>query len=131
VSLDLFVDRFENGQSIGASTDEFERVFGPFEVERDETCSFRRLRFNDRGEADAYISGAGAFMFNHFGGEEFFERLFEFLAETGSVAYWPGADCAAAVASSMSLSQLPADMRRSLRPAVVHSHSELMQRILA
>jgi hypothetical protein len=129
VSFDLFVDRFEAGRPIGASEQGFEKVFGPHVTKRDVAFSFCRLSFGEHAGADAYL-GDGAFMFNRFSGERFFALLFEYLSDTRSVAYWPGEGCSAAVVDASLVIELPEDMIKQLRPAVVRSSVELAQTIL-
>ena len=128
MSFDLFVDRFEAGRSIGASAEIFEKVFGPYVIERDKT--FRRLSLGEDAGTDAYLDGSGACMFNHFGGEHFFALLFQYLSEARSIAYWSGEGCSAAVVDPTLLGELPAEMIKALRPAVVRSSAELAQTIL-
>lgn len=64
-------------------------------------------------------------MFNHFGGDQFFALLFQYLSETRSIAYWPGNGCTAAVADPSVIHELPADMIQQLRPVLVRSADEL------
>jgi hypothetical protein len=127
MSFDVFVDRFEAGRSIGACMDVFQRVLGPFETERD--GSFRRLSFGDGADADAYVRG-DAHMFNHFGGTQFFDCLFEYIRQSRGVAYWPGEKCSAAIADHALFAELPSDMIEALHPVVVGSGAELRQAIL-
>jgi hypothetical protein len=128
VSFDLLVDRFEGGQQIGGGTEVFREIFGPHEAMKD--GSFRRFSFDDGAAADAYLGENGGCMFNHFGGEQFFGCLFQYLLETRSVAYWSSLECCAAVTDRRTLPELPPDMRERLRPVVVRSAAELMQAVL-
>jgi hypothetical protein len=129
VSFDLFIDRFEAGRSLGAGAKTFERVFGLHSTAVDD--KFSRLSFSDGGGADAYFGESGAYMFNHFGGEEFFEHLFCFLRESRGIAYWPGEGCSAAVADESVLGELPGAMVAALNPTVVMSAAELMHVIIS
>jgi hypothetical protein len=129
VSFDMFVDTFEAGRSVGASAEVFARIFGPHLTATDGKSEHLRLSFSKGGGADAYVDGSGGCMFNHFGGDQFFECLFRFLQEIRGVAYWPAEGCSAAVADDLVLLELPADMVAALNPAVVRSGAELMKTV--
>src|SRR6266700_239908 len=124
VSFDVFVDTFKDGQSVGVRAEVFELAFGIHMAAKHAGCV--RLSFADGGETDAYFDGAGAVMFNHFGGNQFFECLFGFLQISSGVAYWPGEMGSAAVVEERILKELPADMMAALNPTVVRSGAQLM-----
>ena len=58
------------------------------------------------GEEDEDIDGL---MFNHSGGDTFFERMWELADRTGSIIFWPGDGAPVAVTREEMLQYIPKD----------------------
>ena len=69
-------------------------------------------------------------MFNHSGGDTFFERLWELADRSGSMIYWPGYGIPRAVTRPEMLQHLPKDFEdKEPPPFVVRNGGELVDAI--
>jgi len=108
VSFDIFLQCFRNQELAGFDRAVFDEIFGPYIVERDET--FVRLCYPDRGCADIYVRDTptiDSMMINHFGGEMFFEGLYELAQRTGSLIHWPSEEDASVVTDRETWTHIP------------------------
>jgi len=80
------------------------------------------------GEEDEDIDGL---MFNHSGGDTFFERLWELADRTGSIIFWPGEDTPVAVTRPDMLQHIPRDDEgRPMDPQFVVKNGKELQEVI-
>ena len=132
MSLDFFVDCFANGQPKAFKRSAFDSIFGEYVVER--TVGFSRLRYPDQaGGAEVYIDDAdeiGCVMFNHCGGDLFWQGVYELVKAIDGVIWWANVDHISAVASVDVLKQLSAIfVDENANPAVIANGQELVEAI--
>src|SRR5258708_810802 len=92
MSFDIFLTHFKNGEVTTFKRAVFDQLFGVFAVGPREH-RFMRVQFPDGGGADIYVDDEGdlaGMMFNHCGGDSFYDALYELIRQTGSVVFWPG-----------------------------------------
>ena len=131
MSFDIFLAHFQNGEVTSFKRDVFDELFDAFVVGRRD-AGFMRVRFPDGG-ADIYVDDTellSGMMFNHCGGDEFFDALFELARRTSSVIFWPGIGRTSVIADPAVLSHLPADFIKSCgEPVLVHDRDGITDAI--
>ena len=132
MSFDIFVARFQDAKPTQFKRACFEEVFGKFIVERE--THFVRLRYpNQGGGAEVYIDDADdieSVMFNHCGGDEFWEGVYQFAKRIDGVIWWPNIEHISAVASADLLRHLPARfVDQDAHPTVIANGHELVEAI--
>lgn len=132
MSFDIFVARFHDAESIAFKRASFEEVFGKFVAEKQ--INFLRLRYpNQGGGAEVYINDAEeirSVMFNHCGGDEFWEGVYQFAKKIEGVIWWPNIDHISAVANADVLRHLPARfVDQDAHPTVIANGRELVEAI--
>jgi len=105
-----------------------ENIFGQHAPQKRDGCWIVDLGNREGGEL-YYDAGDSCAMFAHFGGPRLIALIFEFLKQTGTVAYWPDEAPCGAVADVRALATLPQDMVDMIRPVVVACPEELERTI--
>ena len=153
MSFDIFLQCMRNGNVATFNRSIFEELFGAYVVARrpgfmrvdfnhipetpspveesDNVCRIVDLTKIDGGEI--YVDDSDEIdggMFNHCGGDRFWQALYELARRTGSVIYWPAEGPASAVADEAIIGHMPADMIKVVGPVqIVGSGSELAEYI--
>jgi hypothetical protein len=128
MSFDIFLQCFRDGEMVNLDRAIFEEILGRDATEFSK--SFDRVIYADGG-SDIY--GAkdedeiGSLMFNHSGGDTFFERLHELADRTMSVIHWPSEPGVSAVTREETIPHLPDDFKETLPPQLVANGRELVE----
>jgi hypothetical protein len=88
MSFDIFVQCFRDGEMAMFKRTVFEEIFGPFVVSREP--KFGHVRFLDGSVADIYLDDGdeqSSLMFNHCGGDAFFDALYQLTDRVKGVIY--------------------------------------------
>ena|SRR5579863_3815512 len=132
MSFDIFLAHFENGEVRTFKREIFDRLFGAFTVGTPEP-KFMRVRFPDGGGADIYVenkSDLSGMMFNHCGGDAFYDALYELIRQTGSVVFWPGVGRTSVIADPAVVEHLPANFIESCgQPVLVRDKNGITDAI--
>lgn len=87
-----------------------DEVFGFRDSIRDRDPGYLKVDYPDGGGADVY-AGVDAEIahigFGHFGGDTFFEALYQLADRTKSVVYWPGRAPSSAITDPVMLQHVP------------------------
>jgi hypothetical protein len=130
MSFDIFVARFRDAKPSAFKRASFEKVFGKFIAEQ--RTDFVRLRYPNGG-AEVYVDDTddiGSVMFNHCGGDAFWEGVYQFAKEIDGVIWWPNVDHISAIASADILQHLPAMfVDEEAHPTVIANGQELLDAI--
>lgn len=109
MSFDIFLACLNNGDMQAFKRELAQEILGRGAV--DEGGALERVEYPDGSGSDVYcdegtdnLSGA---MFNHSGGDTFFERLWELADRTGSMIFWPGDGSPVAVTRPEMLPYIP------------------------
>lgn len=91
MSLDIFMQAYRSGEPTTFKRMVMDQVFGAnLSINEDD---FARVGFTDGSGGQMFFSEGDdlhGVMFNHCGGEAFWNALFDLLKRTGSVLFWPG-----------------------------------------
>jgi hypothetical protein len=133
MSFDIFVQCFRNGEMATFKRTVFEEIFGPFIVSREP--KFARVQFSDGGGAEIYLDDSdeqSSLMFNHCGGDAFFDALYQLTDRIKGVIHWPGEGPSSVVTDAAVLAHLPADFVEGVGPpALVHDRDGITDAIQA
>ncbi len=131
MSFDIFLIKFENKEVIKFKRSIFEDIFGPYVAHRE--SGFMRLVYSDQGGADIFIQDGdeiGGAMFNHCGGEAFWQGLYELMARAGVAVFWADLPPCCAIPNEAMLEELSADFLDTVKtPSVVSSGHEIVEAI--
>lgn len=131
MSFDIFVQCFRNGECATFKGAIFEEIFGCYAVSREH--KFMRVRFPDGSGADCYVDDGDdwdSVMFNHCGGDVFFDSLYRLADRIKGIVYWADLPPCCAVTDAATLSHVPADFLEGCGPAVVaKSGGEIIEAI--
>lgn len=126
MSFDIFLQCFRNGEPATFKRSVVEEIFGPHAHDDRELT---RVTFPDGSGSDIYMDQGDdvqCMMFNHCGGDEFFEALYQLAERTKSIIFWPAVGPSSAITDSVTLKYLPVAWPEGLGPArMVHSGLEL------
>jgi hypothetical protein len=133
MSFDIFLQCFRNGKSATFERAIFDESFPAYFVDRERYPGLMRIEYSDGGGADIYVDDGdhvGGMMFNHCGGDAFFDALYELARQTGSVIFWPGVGRTSVIADPTMIRHLPADLIESCgEPVLVHDRVGIMEAI--
>ncbi|MFI8371164.1 hypothetical protein [Streptomyces sp. NPDC085466] len=90
MSFDIFVMRFENGETVPLDMAVAHEVLGPFVVGRDSGADVLSVRTAEGEEADVYLNPPDGITFNRFGGGGIMDLLAELLRRLDAVLVVPG-----------------------------------------
>jgi hypothetical protein len=131
MSFDIFVQCFRNGGVATFKRAVVEEIFESFAVGygRHRTC----VRFPDGSGANIYLADGDeldSIMFNHCGGDAFFDALYQLTDRIKGVIYWPGVGVSSAITDAAVLEHLPADFVEGCGPpAVAHDRDGITDAI--
>lgn len=130
MSFDIHIICMRDGEGSSFTRNLFEEIMGRGAIDPKfplETVSYADGRSEIYGAQDDNLGGA---MFNHFGGDTFFNRLWELADRTGSFIWWPDTKRSVAITRPEINSHLPKDIPGSMgRPYLVRSGREPEQAI--
>ena len=130
MSFDIFVQCFENGEPKAFKRSIFDDIFGPRVVRRKPVL---KIAYPDSGGADIYIADADeieSIMFNHCGGDAFFEDRYELLKRARAVVYWSDLPPNCAIPDKEVMAELSDDFIKSVKgPSVVHNGKGIVEAI--
>ncbi|HTJ62272.1 MAG TPA: hypothetical protein VL899_00555, partial [Alphaproteobacteria bacterium] len=89
MSFDIFLNAFSNGATASFNIEVLKAAFGPDARFEDD---FSRVRFPDGSGGDIYGADEpeiSNLMFNHCGGDAFFEAMLELARRTNGLIFWP------------------------------------------
>lgn len=132
MSFDIFIIKFKNKEVIPFKRAIFEDIFGRYVVQRGSFVpGFVRIVYPDQGGADIYIQDSdeiGSAMFNHCGGTQFFEDLYEFMRRAELALYWFDLPPCCAIPNEAMMADLSADFLETVHtPSVVHNGKEITE----
>lgn len=131
MSFDIFVIKFQNKEVTKFKRSIFEGIFGPYVVYRQPR--FMRVVYPDRSGADIFVQDGdeiGGAMFNHCGGEAFWQGLYELMTRVGAAVYWPDLPPRCVIPNEAMLADLSADFLNTVKmPRVVSSGREIVEEI--
>jgi hypothetical protein len=121
MSFDIFVQCFRNKEPATFKRAIFDEIFDSFVV--DQRKHFLRVRYPDGSGSDIYVDdddNLESIMFNHCGGDAFFEALYLLAKRTKAVIFWPNVDHISVVTDAETLQHLPSKfVDEDGRPEVV------------
>ena len=126
MSLDIFLFCVRDGEQATFERSVLEDVFGPGAI--DPQYPLLNVKYGDGG---CSIIGADdddidCLMFEHFGGDTFYSRLWELADRTGSFFIWTERDRSIAVTNPQALAQIYRNIGDDFgKPFVVRSGKEL------
>jgi hypothetical protein len=133
MSFDIFIQCFRDGEIATFKREIVEEIFGPYAVKRGETGGIERVRYPDGGGGDVYYADdedLNSMMFNHCGGDAFFDALLHFTDRIKGVIYWPGVGVCSVITDAAVLAHLPAGFIDGCGPpAFVHDRDGLTETI--
>ena len=117
--IDIFVMPIRNGETSSFKREAFEEIMGRGAI--NPRPPFCNIEYADGG---CEVFGAddediSSLMIDHFGGETFFDRLWELAERTGSFFAWTGAGGGYAVTDSALLAHLPPGIADDPEPPLV------------
>ncbi|WP_159392933.1 hypothetical protein [Streptomyces cyaneogriseus] len=130
MSYDVFIHRFEEGESAPLDMSVLQEVLSPYVTARHpETGLLQIAAKNDGGEADVYVNGESSITINHFGGDVIMNVISEMLRRLGAVLILPGGTVI--VDRDEDRCQLPSYMRNEWSVIVAPSGEEITRAIRA
>lgn len=90
MSSDIFVCRFENGETTPLDMRAAHEVLDPFAVARDPRTNFLQVRTAESEEAGVFVSSPDNITFNRFGGGGIMDLLAVLLRRLDAVLVVPG-----------------------------------------
>jgi hypothetical protein len=131
MSSDIFLQCFRDREPATFERVVFEEIFGRGAVNPQFPLTDVAYPDGSGGEIyggeDDHIQGM---MFNHCGGDAFFDRVYELLARTKSVFFWLGTGRQIAVADSAVIDHLPSGFD-DMGPAYIVSSGRELQKSMA
>jgi hypothetical protein len=129
MSFDIFLQCFRDGEVATFDRAAFEQIFGAVAVSRRNEEGFVRMEFADGGGADIYIGDEDALdcvMFNHCGGDVFFDALYELADRIKGLIYWPGAAPipSSVITEATTLRHIPEEFVKGCGPPIVVKNGE-------
>jgi hypothetical protein len=129
MSFDIFVIKFKNKEALRFKRASFEDIFGHHAIKREQ--GFMRIVYPDKGGADIYVQDGeeiGSVMFNHCGGEMFWQDLYEFMKRAELALYWFDLPPCCAIPSEAMMADLSFEFLESVHtPSVVHNGKEVTE----
>jgi hypothetical protein len=130
MSFDIFVQCFQNGKTSAFKRSVFDEIFGPHVIRRNPVL---KIAYADGGGAEIYIDDAAeieSIMFNHCGGDAFFEDLYELLKRARGVVYWSDLPPNCAIPDEEVMAELPDDFVKAVKgPSIVHNGKGIVEAI--
>jgi hypothetical protein len=130
MSFDIFVIKFSNKEVMMFKRSIFEDIFGPHVIQRDPVI---RIAYPDRSGAEIYVQDGdeiGSAMFNHCGGDMFFQDLYEFMKRGNLALYWADLPPCCAIPNEAMLADLSEAFLKSVHtPSIVHSGRDIVAAI--
>lgn len=133
MSFDIFLQSFRDREVATWSRSLVEEIFGRHIVSGDVAESFFRVTFPDGSGSDIYL-GTGrdvdSMMFNHSGGDEFFDALWKLADRVQGLIFWPDIRPVFVITDAATLPHIPADfLAAGAPPSVVKSGAEIVTAI--
>lgn len=126
MSFDIFLQCFRDGGVAAFERAAFEKIFGPLAVERRNGKGFVRIKFSDGG-AEIYIDDDDeltCIMFNHCGGDIFFDALYRLADAIKGLVYWPGVAPSSVITEAATLRHIPEEFVEGCGPPIVVKNGE-------
>ena len=131
MSFDIFVIKFKDKKVVRFKRSIFEDIFGRYVIRRE--SRFMRIAYPDDGGADIYVQDGeeiGSAMFNHCGGDMFFQDLYDFMERAELALYWADLAPCCAIPNKAMMADLSADFLESVHtPSIVHNGKEITEAI--
>ena len=127
MAFDIFLICIRNGEAASFKRSVLQEIFGPA---AHGDPDFSNVTFPDGSGSCVYVTDADDIqhmMFNHCGGDDFFQALYELADRTKSVVCWPDTRPSSAITDQATWDHLPENFKEaSLGPAqLVRSGREL------
>jgi hypothetical protein len=127
VSFDIFLQCCRNGEPATFKRSVVAEIFGPHAYGDPD---FSNVTFPDGSGSCIYVDPGediDGMMFNHCGGDDFFQALYELADRTKSVIFWPDTRPSSAITDEATLAYLPPSFvdGRMGPVQLVHSGREL------
>ena len=122
MSFDIFVQRFRDKEPATFKRSDFEDIFGAYVIRRESDPGFVEVKFPDGSVADVYVSeqeNVDSIMFNHCGGEAFFQALYQLADRIKGCIYWPDLGPSSVVTDATTPVHLSPDFAEALGPPIV------------
>ena len=133
MSFDIFLQHFQNGEVATWQRSVVEEIFGRYVIDREKANGFMRVEFPDGSGSDIYTSKddeVDCMMFNHSGGQGFFDALWELANRIHGCVCWPAVGPSLVITDASTLTHLPADMIEAVGPPlIVKSGSDIIAAI--
>ena len=136
MSFDIFLVCFRNGDAAPFKREVFEAIFLPHcdNVRAYKSDpSFMRVEYRDGSGGDIYCGDErdiDNIMFNHCGGESFFNDMFDLADRTLSIIFWPDATPVYVYTNAAVLKELPKDfIEKGDRSRLVRSGFDIVEAI--
>ena len=131
MSMPIFFQRYQNGESVPFKRAEIAGVLGSATVTKDRDII--AIRFSDSDGGEVYGVDADEFeqlSFDEGMGEKFFDALWRIADTTGAFIYWLGDGACSAVTRGDVLPHLPTDIVADVGPVkIVGSGTEIEEAI--
>ena len=131
MSFDIFLLCLRNGEAATFKRSVVAEIFGPHAYGDPD---FSNVTFPDGGGSCLYVDDGDdiqCIMFNHCGGDDFFQALYDLADRTKSVIFWPDTRPSSAITDEATWAHLPQNFKEgSTGPAqLVHNGRELEEYI--
>jgi len=128
MAFDLFLHCFRDGRTATFKRALAVEILGRDAVDSRDPVGF--VRYRDESGSSGYCDDGediDGVMFNHFGGEIFFDRLWELADRTGSCFYWPDVGRPnIAVTRQETIDHLPPSMVKDFGPPwILHNGMDI------
>ncbi|KAA0699327.1 hypothetical protein DTW90_07915 [Neorhizobium sp. P12A] len=133
MSFEVYLQRFENGNTASFARSHVEEVFGPRMTRAVNEAGMIELTYPEGGGGTLHV-GIGPQISNitifRPGGAELFDDLFVLMTRVGAVLYWPDEPPCLAIATKDADANLSADMLAALGAGIlVHSGRDIIAAI--
>jgi hypothetical protein len=130
MSFDIFLQCYRNGEPATFKRSVVKEIFGPHAYGDPD---FSNVTFPDGSGSCVYVTDADdiqGMMFNHCGGNDFFQALYKLADRTKSVILWPDTRPSFAITDEATLAHLPLDFEQDFGPGqIVRNGRELQEYI--
>ena len=130
MSFDIFLQCYRDGEPATFKRSVLIEIFGPYAFGNPRLSM---VTFPDGSGSCVYVVDADDIqdmMFNHCGGNDFFQALYELADRTKSIIFWPDTRPSFAVTDEGTLAHLPRDFEQDFGPGqIVRNGRELQEYI--
>lgn len=133
MSFDIFLQSDRDGRSAPWKREIVEEIFGRYVVHREDDYGFIRLEFPDGGGSEVYMGrddDIKSMMFNHSGGHDFFEALYQLTDCIRGYLLWPADPPFFVITDPVTVTHVPSGMLEAgFVPLLVKSGAEIIAAI--